>query len=95
MSKEKKKLLPKYALIKLAINNETAIRTQTQTHILRIKNKIKFMYKKKQHLNVHLYHTHIYNANIWKQTWGNSKQSITQKLRLEMEKVHLKQQKNK
>jgi hypothetical protein len=38
-----------------------------------------FLYKKKQSLNIQLYHIHIHNANIWQQTW-NIDLSINQKL---------------
>jgi flagellar basal body-associated protein FliL len=62
--------------IKFPINNEAAKKTLSQTHTLRIKNVIKFLYKKKQNLSTQLYHIHIHNANIWQQTWNNSEQSI-------------------
>jgi hypothetical protein len=78
------KLIPKYAQIKIPINNEAAKKTLSQTHTLRIKNEIKFLYKKKQSLNIQLYHIHIYNANIWQQIWNNIEQSINQKLQVQM-----------
>jgi hypothetical protein len=86
-----KKLVPNYARIKLYINNEAPAKTQTQTQTLRIKNEIKFLYRKKQQINEQLYHTHIHNANIWKQAWDNIEQAINDKLQLEMESVYLKQ----
>jgi hypothetical protein len=42
------KLIPKYAKIKCPINDEEAKKTLSQTHSLRIKSEIKFLYKKKQ-----------------------------------------------
>jgi hypothetical protein len=57
---------------------------QTQAQTLRIKNGIKFLYKKKQ-LNTQLNHTHMHNANTWQQTCANTEQSINHKLQQEME----------
>jgi hypothetical protein len=62
------KLIPKYAQIKIPINIEAAKKTLSQARALRIKNEIKFLYKKKQNLNIQLYHIHVHNANIWQQT---------------------------
>jgi hypothetical protein len=88
----RKKLIPKYAYVKIPTNkNEAARRTQTQAQTLRIKNEIKFLHKKKQ-LNTQLYYAHIQNANTWQHTWNNIEQSINKKLKQEMEKVYLKQQ---
>jgi hypothetical protein len=58
-----------------------------------IKNKVKFLYKKKQNLNSQLYYIHLYNANICQHTWNNIEESINQKLQQEMTKVHHKQHK--
>jgi hypothetical protein len=55
-----KRLVPKYAHIKITITSGAAKKTQTQT--LCIKNELKFLYKKEQ-LNTQLYHTHIHNEN--------------------------------
>jgi hypothetical protein len=70
----RKRLIPKYACIKLPTNNEAARRTQTQAQTLRIKE-IKFLYKKKQ-LHTQLYHAHLQNANTWQHTRNNIEQSI-------------------
>jgi queuine/archaeosine tRNA-ribosyltransferase len=83
-----KKLVPKYAHIKITTANEVAKKTQTQAQTLLIKNEIKFLYKKKQQLYTQLCHTHIHNVNTWQQTWANIEQSIEQKLQEEMEKVY-------
>jgi hypothetical protein len=86
------KLIPKYEQIKIPINNEAAEKILSQTRTLRIKNEITFLYKKKQSLNIQLYHIHIHYANIWQQTWKNIEQSINQKLQVEMKNVHHRQQ---
>ena len=84
--------MPKYVNMKLPLNNEAAKKTQKQAQTLRIRNEIKFLYKKKQQLNIQLYHAHIYNANIWQQTWDNIEESINHKLQQEMKIVYLIQQ---
>jgi hypothetical protein len=68
----KQNITPKYAQIhiKTANTSEAAKHTETQTRILRIKNEIKFLYKKKQHLNKQLYDLHIQNANEWGNIWN-------------------------
>jgi hypothetical protein len=43
----KMRLVPKYAMIKFQKSNEAARKTQTQIQPIRIKNEIKFLYKKK------------------------------------------------
>jgi hypothetical protein len=91
----KDKITPKYALIKIPTINEAAKKTKTQAQTLRIKNEIKFVYKKKQQLNVQLYQAHVSNANIWQNIWNNIEQSIEEKLKLEMEKVYKTQQQKK
>jgi hypothetical protein len=76
----RKKIVPKYAYVKISTNNE-AKKTKTQAQTLHIKNEIKFLYIKNQQLNLQLYQTHIHNANIWQKMWGNIEQSIEQKLK--------------
>jgi hypothetical protein len=88
----KKQTYATIRIIKTKADSEAAKRTQTQVQTLRIKNEIKFIYRKKQQLNTHLYQTHINNSNIWQQTWDNIERSIEQKLQHEMDKIHKKQQ---
>jgi hypothetical protein len=80
------KIVPKYAHIKISTHNTGAKKTQTKAQRLRIKNKIKFFYKKKQQLNIELYHADIQNANTWQHSWINIERSINQKLQHQMEK---------
>jgi hypothetical protein len=68
----KKKLIPNYARINIPTYNNAAKKTQAQVQTLRIKNEIKFLYKKEQQLNIKLYHAHIHNANIWQNTWDDT-----------------------
>jgi hypothetical protein len=78
--------------MKIPTNNEAAKKTQTQ--ISRIKNEIKFVYKKKQQVNTQLYHTHILNTKTWQQIWSNIEQSINQKLHKKWKKYTQKTQLN-
>jgi hypothetical protein len=78
------KIIPKYAQINLATYNIAGKKTKTQAQKLRIKNEIKYLYRKKYHLNKELYHIQTQTANIWKDTWGNIEQAINQKLQNEM-----------
>ena len=52
-------LTPTYAKIKVANTSPAAIFTQRKTQILRIKDEIRFLYKKKLQLNKQLYHSHL------------------------------------
>jgi hypothetical protein len=57
--------VPKYAYVKIPPINEAARKMKTQAQTLRIKNKIKFLLKKKQQLHLQLYQAHIHDTNIW------------------------------
>jgi hypothetical protein len=72
------KITPKYANINIKTSKylEAAKRTETQTRILRIKNEIKMLYKKKSMLNKALYTLHIKNGNTWKNMWDIIAQNI-------------------
>jgi hypothetical protein len=45
------KIIQKYAQINLAAYNIAGKKTKTQAQKLRIKNEIKYLYRKKDHLN--------------------------------------------
>jgi hypothetical protein len=57
---------------------------------LRIKNKIKFLYTKKQHLNKTLYTLHLENANKWGNLWEKIHKNILDKIE---KKIHIKYKK--
>ena len=88
----KNRLLPRYAHIKIPEYNEAAKKTKTQAQIIRIKNEIKFLYKKKEQLNTQLYYKHLQNANTWQKTWNIIEDTINEKLQHEMKTTYLKQQ---
>ena len=45
-----------------------------------MKEEIKFLYAKKQHLNQQLLHTHLHLANKWQNSWPYIQLSIEEKL---------------
>jgi hypothetical protein len=64
----KMNIVPRYAQMKIRTHNIAAKKTQIQAQTLRIKNEIRFLYKKKQQLNKELYllqirHSVIQNSN--------------------------------
>jgi quinol monooxygenase YgiN len=79
-------ITPKYAQvhIKTANTSKAAKHTETQTRLLRIKNEVKFLYKKKQQLNKDLYRLHIKSANEWGNTWYIISQNVTDTLEITM-----------
>ena len=62
-------LTPTYAKIKVANTSPVAKFTQRKTQILRIKDEIHFLYKKKLQLNKQLYQAHLIAANSWGPAW--------------------------
>jgi phage terminase Nu1 subunit (DNA packaging protein) len=84
------KIIPKYANIKIktAAHSEAARLTEKQTRTLRIKNEIKYLYKKKQQLNKQMYSLHIENANIWGNLWHIISNNINNTLESEMKQKY-------
>jgi hypothetical protein len=65
-----RKLIPQYAKkIKIPHTSPAAITTQRKAQIQMIREEIRYLYKKKQHLNTILYHTHPRTAQEWYGTW--------------------------
>ena len=50
--------------------------TQKEVHIIRIKDEIKFLRKKKQKLNRDLYNAHLKAAQEWGNMWHTIMKSI-------------------
>jgi hypothetical protein len=55
--------------IKIPNTSPAATTTQRKAQIQRIKDELKFLYKKKQHLNTELYNAHLKAAQEWNGTW--------------------------
>jgi hypothetical protein len=54
--------------------------THRKAETLWIKEEIKFLYAKKQHLNLQLLHTHLLSANQWQNSWPYIQHTIKEKL---------------
>jgi hypothetical protein len=68
--------------------------TQRQAQKLRIKNELKFLYIKKQHINKLLYEAHLINAQFWQNYWPIIENDINQGLN-EESNIHYNKIKNK
>jgi hypothetical protein len=54
-----RKVIPNYAIFKIPFTSPASQVTQKKIHIIRIKDEIKFLYKKKRKLNRDLYNVHL------------------------------------
>jgi hypothetical protein len=54
-----RKVIPNYAKFKIPYTSPASQVTQKKIHIIRIKDEIKFLHKKKQKLNRDLYYDHL------------------------------------
>jgi hypothetical protein len=62
-------LTPKYANIKIPISSKAAKFTQSKISTISIKDEIKFLYRKKDHLNKELLQAHVQVAQEWGSIW--------------------------
>jgi predicted nucleotidyltransferase len=71
---------PKYAQINVP-NTSPALQSTTQkARTLRIKEELRFLYKKKETLNREPYRSHLQEAQEWEKWWDPIHESIIQKL---------------
>ena len=77
-------VIPKYARIKIPFTSPASKTTQRKSQVLRVKEEIKFLYSKKDKLNILLYKAHLNAALEWGDLWhliqDNISQSINSKL---------------
>jgi len=64
-----KKVIPKYANVKIAHTSPGASVTLKKVQTIRIKGEIKFLYKKKEKLISDLYNIHLQAALEWSSSW--------------------------
>jgi flagella basal body P-ring formation protein FlgA len=87
-------LIPTYAKIKVANTSTAAKLTQRKTQILRIKDEIRFLYKKKLQLNKQLYHSHLTAANVWGPAWDTiaevTHNNINKHMDIKYQSIHKK-----
>ena len=77
-------LIPNYAKIKIPGHSHATKPTLKKVHFVKIREEIKFLYKKKQYLNSKLYHTHLTLANSWGKTWQYIQSTTESKLKKQM-----------
>jgi hypothetical protein len=73
---------------KQTVTSKAAYVTQEKARITRIKDKIKFLYKKKDQLNRKLYRTHLEVAQQWGNTWAIIHNSIHENINQGMERKY-------
>jgi len=81
-------LIPKYAQIKIPYTSPDSIVTRKKTQTTRLKEKIKFLYKKKDKLIELLYRTHLQAAQEWGKMWDLIRDNIHTTLNLEAERIY-------
>ena len=75
-----KKIIPKYVNIKIANTSPASQTTAKKAQLIRIKDEVKFLYKKKEKLNQKLYKIHLQTAQEWGSTWCIIQNSIQKAL---------------
>ena len=75
-----KGLTPSYAKIRIPNTSPAHKHTQRKVSTLRIKDEIKFLYCKKQKLNLAIYQIHLNLANLWNNLWPHIQHDIENKL---------------
>ena len=79
-------VIPKYAQIKVRYTSPASTTTQKKMQTTRIREEVKFLYKKKDKLKEMLYKTHLQAASEWGKTWDLVRDSIHNTVNLESEK---------
>jgi hypothetical protein len=83
-----KKIVPNYANIKVPATSTAAHKTQSKAQITRIKEEIKFLYKKKDKINKDLYKAHLKVAQEWGNLWHPILQMVQESVNNVMNKKH-------
>jgi hypothetical protein len=73
-------VIPKYAKTKFASTSPAAHVTTKKAQRTRVKDEIKFLFKKKEKLNYELYNTHLKSAQEWGGMWYTILSSIHESL---------------
>jgi hypothetical protein len=83
----KHNLVPKYITntTHISITHYNQNKINNNINRLRLKEEIKLLYLKKQHLNKQLYYTHIQIANTWGNNWNIIEESINEKINIDSE----------
>jgi hypothetical protein len=81
-------IIPNYANIKLPKISPAASKTQKKVHVMRIKDEIRFLYKKKEQLNDTMYKIHLKAAQEWGSMWQIILESVTESTNREIERKY-------
>ena len=81
-------MIPYYANLKFTNTSPAAQVTANKAQILRVKNEIKFLYKRKDKLNQELYTAHLKAANEWGSLWSYIQDSTHENINQEMDKKY-------
>jgi hypothetical protein len=82
------KVIPSYTQLRVPHNSPASHVTQQKAQILRIKDEIKFLYRRKDHLNKDLYGIHLQAATEWGTLWDLISTSIHNTTQNLMEKKY-------
>ena len=77
----KNQLTPSYANIKVPHTSPAHKHTQKKLPNIRIKDEIRYLYTKKQQINLQIYHLHLSLANTYDSWWSHMQHTIEEKLR--------------
>jgi len=85
-----KNIIPTYAKIKINIKNSStaATKTKEKAQKMRLKEEIKFLYKKKEHLNGTLYKSNLEAAHEWGNVWPLIQEHLNYKINIIMDKKY-------
>jgi hypothetical protein len=76
---------PAYAKIHVPITSPASTITQRKVTNTRIKDEIRYLYRKKEHLNRDLYKAHLQASNEWGTTWTLIQNSINESTHIHMD----------
>jgi hypothetical protein len=79
------KVIPAYAKIKVPQTSPAYTVTQQKAQVMRVKDEIRFLYQKKEHLNMELYRIHLQEATEWGTVWDITSKTIQESTHLLME----------
>jgi hypothetical protein len=83
-----KQITPAYINIKISNTSPVASIITKKERTIRIKDEIKFLYRKKELLNQELYNTHLRAAQEWGSAWHIIQDSILESINIIMEKKY-------
>ena len=80
--------IPTYAKINIKNNSKAATITKEKAQKIRLKEEIKFLYKKKEHLNGTLYKSNLEAAHEWGNIWPLIQEHLNYRINIIMDKKY-------